>query len=368
MTTSLPYIPPTTRLTPLILRISGGNPSKFTLQGTNTYLLGRGPERLLIDTGQGFPIWKETLLAVLRAEKASIKTVLLTHHHHDHITGLRDIPREYHHHHHQQQQHGGGGGGGGGHGSSGSVSVEVWRHPALPSSDVSRNMLKQTLDAWGQGVRPLVDGMSFQIPGADDGVTLQTVYAPGHTPDHCAFLLQHHHHHHHQQRSEIGGQQVSPILFTGDAVLGHGTAVFEDLTVYIESLYKMQDVISRVASDDSKVQAYPAHGEVIEDAVVKLQEYISHRAQREREVIDILKQNGRSSIDGDRDGILPIDMVKTIYKDYPESLHAPAEGGLKLILKKLEGESKAQVRNERWTWVDDAGGDRDELDVKASLL
>lgn len=75
MASSLPDLPPISRLTPSIVRIVAGNPSKFTLQGTNTYLVGTGAKRILIDTGEGKPVWAERLRQVLAEEKASIGTV-----------------------------------------------------------------------------------------------------------------------------------------------------------------------------------------------------------------------------------------------------------------------------------------------------
>src|SRR5947208_3318994 len=79
------------RLSPICIRILGGNPGKFTLQGTNTYLVGRGPVRLLIDTGEGKPSWVALLGEVLREEKATISSVLITHWHPDHQGGISQV-------------------------------------------------------------------------------------------------------------------------------------------------------------------------------------------------------------------------------------------------------------------------------------
>src|SRR5271155_4117736 len=69
-------------------------------------------------------------------------------------------------------------------------------------------------------------------------------------------------------------------IFTGDNVLGQGTAVFEDLATYLNSLEKMKGMFSG--------RAYPGHGPVIDDGRAKIVEYIQHRQQREQQVIEVL--------------------------------------------------------------------------------
>ncbi|KAI8939326.1 hypothetical protein NX059_003116 [Plenodomus lindquistii] len=264
-------LPTIEKLSSRVIRVLGGNPSKFTLQGTNTYIVGQGPKRILIDTGEGKPEWIASVKSVLEKEKIAIDTTLLTHWHHDHIQGVPDLV-------------------------SHSPDIKVYKN--------------EPHDDW----LDISDGQRFETEGA----TLRAFHSPGHTTDHMAFIL-----------------EEEDAMFTADNVLGQGTAVFEDLASYMKSLDSMSKAFGG--------RAYPGHGPVIDNGPAKILEYIKHRKQREKQVLDVLAKDKEG-------GWTSMDIVKVIYKDYPENLWEPAERGILQILEKLKGENKVTFDEAKGTW------------------
>lgn len=213
MAVQVTHLPEVERLSPACIRILGGNPGKFTLQGTNTYLVGTGPRRLLVDTGEGKPSWISAVKKTLALEKASISTALLTHWHHDHVSGIKNL-LEY-----------------------------------SPETKVHKNKPEE-------GWLDISDGQKFTVEGA----TVTAVHTPGHTVDHMALLL-----------------EEEDAMFTGDNVLGHGTGVFEDLGTYLASLEKMKTLFNgraypghgQVISDGpTKISEYIQHRRKREEQVI----------------------------------------------------------------------------------------------------
>jgi len=344
MAQTLPPLPDWEQVSTNVVRILGGNPSKFTLQGTNTYLLGRGADRLLVDTGQGEKRWLDTLSTVLHDQNATVSTCLLTHWHHDHVAGVKDLEKM-------------------------SSDVKVYKNkPALNPDGL--------LDP--DRVHDIGDGQHFSVSTPEGAFEVEAVHTPGHAKDHMCFLVTSS-----PDPTEIGA------LFTADNVLGHGTAVFEDLATYLESLNLMKrrvsETVSALTSKTSASEeaghtrkAYPGHGAVIDDVTGKIDEYISHRRMREEEALNVLRY-GSVKRPGTKEGVVhdsittvgesdseaetisvgkevvsgkeweSMEMVRIIYRHYPENLYQPAEYGLLMVLEKLRKDGKV-VKTDAGKW------------------
>ncbi|KAI8144052.1 GE11184 [Fennellomyces sp. T-0311] len=284
MTEALVSLPTFARLSERVWRVLGLNPGKFTLQGTNTYLLGAGAKKLLLDTGEGIPEYIPLLRESLQqiSPDAYISDIIVSHSHPDHFGGLKGIL---------------------GDSLLNKREIKVHKFPGA----AHRHTPLQYQFPEDIPYEPLTDGQIFTA----DSVTLRTVYTPGHTNDHCTFWLE-------EEKS----------LFTADCVLGHGTAVFEDLHEYLTGLRRLLEF--------NPTTLYPGHGPVIEDGVGKIKEYISHRELREKQLVDLL-----TSVEGKQWSSM--DITSVLYKEYPQSLHLPAARGIMLILQKLEKEGRARM-------------------------
>uniref|UniRef100_A0A1I8B1R7 Lactamase_B domain-containing protein n=1 Tax=Meloidogyne hapla TaxID=6305 RepID=A0A1I8B1R7_MELHA len=84
------------QLSPLVQRIIGQNPGAFTLQGTNTYLVGNGTNKILIDTGEpNSRQYLDKLIDSLSKSSSNIVAIVVTHWHADHSGGIGQILQHF---------------------------------------------------------------------------------------------------------------------------------------------------------------------------------------------------------------------------------------------------------------------------------
>ncbi|KAF8975228.1 hypothetical protein BGZ46_009321 [Entomortierella lignicola] len=312
----LEKLPNIARLSERVVRVLGLNPSKFTLQGTNTYLIGKGPKKVLLDTGEGVTGYIPLLQNALDQDLggATISKVICSHWHHDHVGGVDDVMKflASRNIHLNSPPATAADAGTSRHGSNPLALVDVDSSSSLPEIFKFPNPEKDDPETRFQRIS---DQQEIKV---DEQTTLVTLHTPGHTTDHCSFWL-----------------KEENTLFTADCVLGQGTAVFEDLSSYIKSLERQLAI-----GGERSYKIFPGHGPVIEDGPAKIREYIKHRMDREKQIIGVLVGDGSNDANSVISGKRAIDIVKVIYAAYPQSLHAPAEYQVLLHLKKLEQDGK----------------------------
>jgi glyoxylase-like metal-dependent hydrolase (beta-lactamase superfamily II) len=120
--------------------------------------------------------------------------------------------------------------------------------------------------------------------------------------------------------------------FTGDTVLGAGSVFIApgegSLAAYLESLRRLQE-------EDVEVLC-PGHGPYVRDPAAKLEEYISHRLDRERRLLEAFDSGLRG-----RD-----ELLDAVWADAPPELRPAAALTLAAHLEKLvdEGRLPGDVR------------------------
>jgi glyoxylase-like metal-dependent hydrolase (beta-lactamase superfamily II) len=258
------------------LSIHAHNPGPFTGSGNRTWLIpGRVP--VLIDAGTGEPRFLEELSAALGS--ARLARVLVTHGHSDHASGAPAIASR------------------------------------MPHVRFAKMLWPGRDDRYAVAWEPLHDN---EVTEAGDEEVI-AVHTPGHAPDHLCFW-----------------HGASRTLFSGDLVVAGSTVVIPasaggDLGAYLASLDRV------IALQPARL--LPAHGSVVEDPVPLLRRYISHRHEREEQIVAAMKA-GETAVDA---------IVARVYAGLSAALTPMARESVTAHLVKLEGEGRVRRAGDGWT-------------------
>jgi hydroxyacylglutathione hydrolase len=225
------------RVEPDLARVIAPNPSPYTAEGTNTWLLGRA-EVCVIDPGPDEARHLDAILEALGGR--TVAAVVVTHAHVDHSRLAPAL----------------------------SARVGV---PVLAFGDARagwRPISGEVGGGWGVdwGFRPdreVRDGEVLE----GEGWRLVARHTPGHMGNHLCL---------------DDGRR----LFSGDQAMGFATSLVSppegDMDDYIESLRRLIALGPRVL--------LPGHGGVVEDGEARLRALLAHRLAREAEVLTTLQR------------------------------------------------------------------------------
>lgn len=169
--------------------------------------------------------------------------------------------------------------------------------------------------AFGEGPEGLpIDGRlteGDQIEATEYHLTV--LHTPGHASDHLCYLLP-------EERT----------LFTGDHIMQGSTVVIAppdgDMTAYLASLERLKQIKPRLRT------IAPGHGHLIDNPIEVIDGYISHRLEREQQVLAALRKAETTTIS---------ELVAAIYTDVPTELHPVAAYSVWAHLRKLADDGAA---------------------------
>jgi len=261
-----------------IRNFTANNQGIMTLQGTNQYVVGR-ESVLVIDVALSADSNMDGIIEQAEAMGAKkIEKILLTHIHSDHCGGALALRKR----------------------SGAKLGIHRSRAGYLGGEDFQYD---------------------DNDPIAFGGGELRVLHTPGHESGHCCFY-----------------ESSDKVLFSGDNILGYGTAVIRppdgNMTDYLKSLERLLDFnISLIL---------PGHGPLVGKPEAKIKEYIEHRIMREKQVIDALR-NGRNTIG---------DITEMIYVDVSAPLLRVAEFSVQAHLEKLISEGRVKREGGRYLLLD----------------
>jgi glyoxylase-like metal-dependent hydrolase (beta-lactamase superfamily II) len=157
-------------------------------------------------------------------------------------------------------------------------------------------------------------------------LNVTALHTPGHSADHLCFWL-----------------AEDRALFTGDLILGRGSSMVTypegDVAAYLRSLDRVAALRPRLL--------FPGHWDPVEDAMAKIDEYRTHRLEREAQVLGEVRRGKGTAAE----------LTRRVYGSLDEQLLVAAEMTMRAHLRKLVDDGAVRSSG---------GGDREIFDAPVS--
>lgn len=255
-------------------------PTKPPATHTNCYLVYTSREILIIDPGSPYEDEQEALaLCVdeLIAEDRRVREIVLTHVHPDHVAGVNVLND------HLQRKQG--------------TRVPVAAHRLTAES------LKGECS-----IDRFIEGDEVLALDGEPKIRLRALHTPGHARGHLCFY-----------------DRDRGVLVTGDNVVGFGSVLIDlpegNMRDYLNSLRRMRELTNVSV-------LFPGHGPAVANPREKIDQYISHRLEREANILQAVRDSATT----------PRDIVTRVYTDVSPKAHPMAERAVLAHLEKLEAD------------------------------
>ncbi|HEV2884415.1 MAG TPA: MBL fold metallo-hydrolase [Pyrinomonadaceae bacterium] len=259
-------------------------PTKPPATHTNCYLIYTSDELLIIDPGSPYEDEQQALAECVDAlvtEGRRIREIVLTHMHPDHVAGVGALLDHVGH----------------------DVKVAAHRLTAEPLENSVR------VD------RMIDDGDTIRLEGSPK-LELKALHTPGHARGHLCFY-----------------EERTGTLISGDNIVGLGSVLIDppegNMRDYLVSLERMRSLPNLSV-------LFGGHGPAIANPYQKITEYISHRLEREHNILQAVREGAST----------PAEIVARVYTDVSPKAHAMAERAVLAHLEKLESEGSVSQTGE----------------------
>jgi glyoxylase-like metal-dependent hydrolase (beta-lactamase superfamily II)/8-oxo-dGTP pyrophosphatase MutT (NUDIX family) len=255
-------------------------PTKPPATHTNCYLIYNSNELLVMDPGSPYEDEQAALASCvedLLSEGRKLREIVLTHVHPDHVGGVNAFRKHF------------------------------GEHTVVAAHHLTAEPLAESVRV----DRFIEDDGLLALNGTPQ-IQLRAMHTPGHARGHLCFY-----------------EERTGTLISGDNIVGLGSVLIDppegNMSAYLNSLERMRSLPNLSV-------IFGGHGPAMANPYEKIDEYISHRLDRERKILEAVRQGAATAKE----------IVAVVYTDVSPKAHAMAERAVLAHLEKLVEDAKVQ--------------------------